>query len=138
LHGGAHFVGTSVAEDNGGASKADPKSAAQRLREINPDIVVINWPAPAADVTRAVRAHPNVKEYILIGETDASTCGHHWDTWGSYLPFAMPMQLASVFNPTKLPAPFEAEGFSRRLLPELSKLQVCRHDSPFLRSLDKD
>ena len=77
-------------------------------------------------------AAQSVREYILIGESDSSTCGDAWGTWG------VPPERAEeygIYDDT--PAPYEADGFVRSELDEISEWTVCRFDSKAARGFSR-
>lgn len=54
---------------------------AAALSEFQPDVVIVSWMPFFDDFTASIRRTPSVREYILIGDPDAS--GHPWRTWGN-------------------------------------------------------
>ena len=86
--------------------KIDSKNA---VNKYNPDIVIMSW--IENDLTQEWRDCKNVKEYILIGETDDGCCGHETLTWGTkpYYPYDWDEE-----NPGKeFIAPHKRDGFER-------------------------
>ena len=57
---------------------------------LQPTIAIISWQPSGIDWTLHCRAVERCREYILLGESDSSTCGDGWATWGivpdRYLP----------------------------------------------------
>ena len=84
----------------------------EALDKYCPDVVISSWMPYQHDWTPLFRACKSVKEYILIGETDSGCCGSE-ETWGY------------SENGT---ASYKQEGFIRKDLEELERLQVCRTD----------
>lgn len=78
----------------------------EALTKYNPDLVIWCW-MPIGDWTWLFRKHPSVREYLLIGETDGGFCGND-ETWSR--------------------AVYEADGFSRHDLADLSAFQLARND----------
>ncbi|MBM4401765.1 MAG: hypothetical protein FJ044_00775 [Candidatus Cloacimonetes bacterium] len=92
----------------------------EALRKYNPTIVIACWMPMKQDWTAEFRATQSVQEYLLIGEKDMGCCGDEWLTWGrDWLPGLE----------GKTP-PYEADGFERYDLSEISKLQIARSDRP--------
>lgn len=110
-------------------------------------IVLCSWMPPGEDWTRLFRQPVNqeltqvddvgesnqhdlqqrvtpVEEYILIGESDDGTCGHNWYTWGN---FAFHPTNDNDMKEVEL-APYEADGYTRVELEDLSALQFSRFD----------
>ncbi|EIE19020.1 hypothetical protein COCSUDRAFT_67934 [Coccomyxa subellipsoidea C-169] len=58
-------------------------SCEEALRKHRPDVVLCSWMPLGVDWTSSVRACPEVKEYVLIGEADGGICGHAVLTWGA-------------------------------------------------------
>ncbi|CAL8464710.1 g4245 [Coccomyxa elongata] len=54
----------------------------EALGKHRPAIVLCSWMPLGVDWTSSMRACPQVKEYILIGEADGGICGHPMLTWG--------------------------------------------------------
>ena len=55
-----------------------------------------------------IRACRSVREYILLGECDGSTCGDQWATWG-----VAPADAAEYGIDEDAPPPYAADGFER-------------------------
>ena len=94
------------------------------LEKYKPEIVICSWMPYKVDFTADFRKCPSVMEYILIGDADDG-CGDPWKTWG--LP-----PIESLYDPSKeceIP-PYERDGFERKNLYDLSRLQICRTDLP--------
>lgn len=77
------------------------------LKKYDPELVIWCW-MPIGDWTYLIRRHPSVREYILIGEAEGGECGNA-DTWN--------------------PALFEADGFTRHDLEDISRYQLARNDT---------
>lgn len=97
------------------------------IKKYNPDIVVCSWMPSNKDSTKDIRKIPNVKEYILIGETEGGCCGASWDTWGKIPSYELQLLEEEGAETEKIP-PYEADGFERLDLKNLSKHQICRTD----------
>lgn len=133
----AHFLGKSLSESpescakviavDSGTWEIEPLFPVERLgaREAlekhQPSIVIFSWMPPGEDCSKEFRQAPSVKEYLLIGEPDQSTCGDPWDTWGK----AQPGYDEDVLKVDWVP-PYEADGFVRNNLDELTSLQRSR------------
>jgi hypothetical protein len=63
-------------------SRVDKVDYQAALHKYKPDIVICAWMPLGVDFTRAIRACPSVRMYILIGPKDDGTCGDTWATWG--------------------------------------------------------
>ena len=63
----------------------NPLTAEEALKEFLPFFVVVSWCGPGLDFTPLLAATPSVLSYLLLGETDSSTCGDAWATWGKAL-----------------------------------------------------
>ena len=103
-------------------------------------IVLCSWMPPGQDWTadfhRPIYDEDNdrvgglAEEYILIGEADDGTCGHHWYAWGN------PNVLVSNEDdeeskdeevpPPELP--YASDGYERVDLNNLMRLQFSRFD----------
>lgn len=79
----------------------------EALKKYDPELVIWSW-MPIGDWSYLIRRHPSVCEYILIGEAEGGECGNA-DTWN--------------------PAVYEAEGFTRHDLFEISRYQLARNDN---------
>ncbi|MBD3328097.1 hypothetical protein GF340_02210 [Candidatus Peregrinibacteria bacterium] len=93
------------------------------LQKYQPDITLFSWMPHKEDLTKDTRKCKNLKEYILIGESDGGCCGDPYETWGR-----TPWQLAE--EGIELESPYEKDGFYRKNHPELRKLQMSRMDNP--------
>lgn len=99
------------------------------MKKYSPDIVVFSWMPYKEDSTKDIRKFDSVQEYILIGETDGN-CGDAWETWGqSWLCDEDDKDDKDDEDGEKIP-PYEADGFEKEDLGNLSKLQICRTDDP--------
>ncbi len=94
--------------------------AQQTIETYKPAIVVVSWMSHQEDWTPIFRAAPSVQEYILIG--DPEWTGIQWETHG--------MDWVRYFQQPRPIPPYEEEGFTRQVLPDISKHQVGRTDSP--------
>lgn len=88
----------------------------EAIEKHNPDIVICSWMPVWTDLTKEIRKCNTVQEYILIGEDDYGCCGDSWDTWGKS-------------SDNRIPA-YRKDGFRRKDLWDLCKLQICRTDIP--------
>lgn len=79
----------------------------EALKKYDPDLVIWSW-MPIGDWSYLIRRHPSVKEYILIGEAEGGECGND-DTWN--------------------PGLYEADGFTRHDLNDISRYQIARNDT---------
>jgi len=105
-------------------------------------IVLCSWMPPGQDWTAAFRRPIHntdakerteegersnmkrlVEEYILIGEADDGTCGHHWHTWGN-------PNVLEEYDGVRAPpvAPYARDGYTRADLDWLSEIQFSRFD----------
>ncbi len=94
----------------------------EALAVYEPQIVVFSWMPYGYDCTDAFRVVPSVQEYVLIGPPDGKACGDEWRTWGIDVRAESP---ASHQTP-----PYEADGFERVDLPEVSATQIGKEDTP--------
>lgn len=94
----------------------------EALEKYRPDIVIFSWMPYEEDYTEDFRKCASVQEYILIGETDRGCCGDEWKTWG--------WSWEEDDEGEKRVPPYEADGFERHNLDDLSLLQICRTDEP--------
>ncbi|MEA2097557.1 MAG: hypothetical protein U9P70_00550 [Patescibacteria group bacterium] len=92
----------------------------EAIEKHSPDIVVFSWMPYQEDSSEDIRKFDSVQEYILIGETDGGCCGNEWETWGWSF-------YDDEEDGEKVP-PYEADGFKREDLDDLSDLQICRTD----------
>jgi hypothetical protein len=67
----------------------------------------------------------------VIGESDGGCCGDEWETWGISWSWDEDDEgnEISSFNKQQIP-PYEADGFTKEHLNNLSDLQICRTDEP--------
>ena len=113
--------------------------AADALRRWSPAVVLVAWMPSGIDWTRQIRACGSVKQYVLLGEADSSTCGDGWATWG-VLPIAGCRRCQYEgcarcdygLDEDSVP-PFRAQGFARVDLGPISDVQICRFDSAAVR-----
>lgn len=101
-----------IATDNGSWNietvfPVEKLDLADALRKYTPELVIWCW-MPIGDWTYLIRRHPSVREYILVGEADGGECGNA-DTWS--------------------PALYEADGFTRHDLADISRFQLARNDA---------
>ena len=89
-----------------------------------PRLVLCSWLPSGLDWTQAMRACESVREYILLGEADSSTCGDAWATWG-----VLPPRYDEYGLEEDSPKPYEADGFIRSALPDVARWTICRFDS---------
>ncbi|HAM88187.1 MAG: hypothetical protein US83_C0010G0005 [Candidatus Falkowbacteria bacterium GW2011_GWC2_38_22] len=93
----------------------------EAIEKYNPKIVIFSWMPYQEDSSKDIRKFKSVQEYILIGETDGGCCGDEWETWG---------QSWREEDLDKTVPPYEADGFERIDLDDVSELQICRCDEP--------
>lgn len=96
----------------------------------NAHVAIAAWMPPGADWTAAWRAHSKLAEYVVIGEAWDGCCGHNWRTHGNPT-FS---DEASEPRPDRVggQTPYARDGFEKRELRDLSKLQLSRYDcKPF-------
>jgi len=96
----------------------------EAMEKLSPDIVVFSWMPYQEDSSRNIRKFDSVQEYILIGETDGGCCGDEWETWGQSWSWDEDDEGGEKVSP------YEADGFERDDLDDLSDLQICRTDDP--------
>ena len=82
-------------------------------------VAVAAWMPSGVDWTESFRRSTKLVEYILIGEAWDGCCGHNWRTHGN------PAFSDEVSSPRP---PYERDGFEKRELRHLSKLQLSRYD----------
>lgn len=97
----------------------------EAMEKYSPDIVVFSWMPYKEDSSKDIRKFDSVQEYILIGETDGGCCGDKWETWGR-----QSWSWDEDEKEGKKIPPYEADGFEREYLADLSDLQICRADEP--------
>lgn len=79
----------------------------------------------------------------MVGETDNGACGHPWKTWGhSFVRGKIPdgpgaTSGAETAEEKKSVPPFQAEGFSRVELEDLSSLQLNQFDEPWQKHMPR-
>ena len=101
-------------------------SHAAALRRVQPSLVLCSWMPMGRDLSRAFRGCESVQEYVLLGEADDGACGDNWETWGNRAFRPSPHEQEEQGAP---PAPpYQADGFARVELPELSGWMVSRYD----------
>lgn len=121
---------TKVVATDSGAWKLESNFPVEQLKhdeameKYSPDIVVFSWMPYREDSSKEIRKFDSVQEYILIGETDGGCCGDEWETWGYSWSWDEDDE-----GGKKVP-PYEADGFEREDLNDLSDLQICRTDEP--------
>jgi len=134
----AHFLAqvvqhraTVVAVDDGSsrierlASCCSVLDQREALRRHAPHIVLAAWMPSGVDWTAEWRACASVREYLLLGASDSSTCGDEWATWG-----VLSEKLVEEYglDEGSVP-PYEADGFVRAELDAVAAAQLCRFDS---------
>lgn len=82
-------------------------------------ILITSWMPMFVDWTQSFRDY-QVDEYILIGQKDNGNCGNNWLTWGNedYLE-----------DGNEAFAPYKKDGYYRKDLDDLSRLQFSRFDT---------
>ena len=118
-----------VASDNGSACIArlhpvERLDCEAALAAHAPQLVLACWMPSGVDWTAAFRACASVREYVLVGEPDSSTCGDVWASWG-VLP-SRPDEYG--INESSVP-PWDADGYVRAELDDVAQYQLCRFDS---------
>jgi len=93
------------------------------LAKFKPKIVLCSWMPMDMDWTKQFRTSKSLEEYILIGEADFGACGDNWKTWGNQA-FA---PVAEQGNPP----PYEADGWVRTDLDDVSRWQMQRYDNDY-------
>lgn len=117
-----------VATDNKPAAECactvEKMDAEAAVASYQPTLALISWQPSGIDWTLHCRACTRLREYILLGESDGSTCGDGWATWGIVPPngYEYGLDEDSV-------APYKVDGFERVSLPAVEKYQICRFDS---------
>jgi hypothetical protein len=92
-------------------------------------LIICSWMPQTIDWTAKFREN-GADEYILIGEADDGSCGHHWFTWGN-----------KEFSPRlhgedkdKYTPPYQLDGYNRWDMDVLSQFQFSRFDCALSRS----
>jgi hypothetical protein len=93
---------------------------AERAAE-NAHVAVAAWMPSGVDWTESFRRSTKLVEYILIGEAWDGCCGHNWRTWGN-------SSFADGDGSQKTQPLYDRDGFEKRELRHLSKLQLSRYD----------
>jgi hypothetical protein len=115
-----------VPVDSVGVADALEKYASDDSRQV---IILASWMPMGHDWTALFRDY-NVSEYILIGEYDDGNCGDNWRTWGN-----IESRLDDPDTPeeeedySSIVPLYEAEGYKRVELTDLSKFHLSRFDS---------
>ena len=104
--------------------KALEKYAVNDSRQV---IVLCSWMPMGVDFTALFRDY-NVEEYILIGEYDDGNCGHNWQTWGNMESRLDNLEGTDDTDSSSIVPLFEAEGYKRVELSDLSKYHLSRFD----------
>ena len=99
---------------------------------LQPTIAIISWQPSGIDWTLHCRAVERCREYILLGESDSSTCGDGWATWG-----IVPENGYEYGLDEDSIAPYKQEGFERVELPDVTEYMICRFDSHASRGFSK-
>ena len=99
---------------------------------LQPTIAIISWQPSGIDWTLHCRAGERCREYILLGESDSSTCGDGWATWG-----IVPENGYEYGLDEDSIAPYKQEGFERVELPDVTEYMICRFDSHASRGFSK-
>ena len=114
--------GSSRIERLASCSVLDQREA---LRRHAPHVVLAAWMPSGVDWTAEWRACESVREYLLLGAIDSSTCGDEWATWG-----VLSEKLVDEYGLDEGSAPpYEADGFVRAELDAVAAAQLCRFDS---------
>ena len=99
-------------------------SSEAAIERLQPSVVLVSWMPSGIDWTCHCRECPSVREYILLGERDGSTCGDGWATWG-----LVPDNGYEYGLDDDSPKPYAADGFVLTELADVSRWQICRFDS---------
>lgn len=91
----------------------------QAIYRYQPEIVLVSWPPDDTDLTEPIRTSVTVKEYLVIAPPDGDLSGKTWDTWGISYP--------GYEHDREVP-PYQAAGFVKNQLDELSQKQISRDD----------
>ena len=86
-----------------------------------PAAVLVCWCPSTVDFSQQIRACASVREYVLLGESDSSTCGDAWVTWG-----ILPERADEYGIDEATPPPYAADGFVRTELEQISRWSICR------------
>lgn len=96
----------------------DAMEPAKAMETHRPVIVIMCWMPGGRDFTAQMRRCDSCFEYILIGPTDGlAGAGHEWLTWGR-----------GVEAVGGAPPPYEADGWTRHDIGEVSRWQLSRLD----------
>ena len=102
------------------------KYASDNSRQV---IVLCSWMPMGVDFTALFRDY-NVDEYILIGEYDDGNCGENWATWGNIESRIDDPQPTETQDFSSIVPLYEAEGYTRTELVDLSpKFHFSRFDT---------
>jgi hypothetical protein len=101
------------------------KYASNNSRQV---IVLCSWMPMGVDFTALFRDY-NVDEYILIGEYDDGNCGENWATWGNIESRIDDPQSTEIQDFSSIVPLYEAEGYKRIELVDLSRFHMSRFDS---------
>lgn len=104
--------------------KIDNQTALDRYQ---PKIVICSWMPFETDFSQEIRSTKSVESYILIGESGGAT-GDEWLTWG--VPKVdWDADEDDEEDQIKTP-PYEADGFQKEILSDMSKLQTSTLSQP--------
>ena len=114
-----------IATDSGrnGIQSAFPVeyiSYQEALKIYEPTVVICSWMPDGTDWTSDFRANSSVREYLVIGDPEET--GKAWETWG--------FDWMHYFRKSTEKKPFEQDDFTIHRLLDISRLQICRTDSP--------
>jgi hypothetical protein len=101
----------------------------EALAKYKPDMALVSWMPYGYDGTALLRAQPSVDEYVLIGPPDGKACGESWLTWGKRTS-EIKDGIITKQQPADAIPPYQADGFSRIDLDQVSKTQIGRSDVP--------
>jgi len=104
----------------------------EALDKYKPDVVLVSWMPSGVDFTAAIRKTKEVRQYVLVGEVDSSTCGDRWATWGVVPEIGCKRCKGEgcercdlgVYEDTAK----EWKGWEREELTDVSRLSICRFD----------
>eukprot|EP01062_Namystynia_karyoxenos_P040260 TRINITY_DN29379_c0_g1_i1.p1 TRINITY_DN29379_c0_g1~~TRINITY_DN29379_c0_g1_i1.p1 ORF type:complete len:454 (+),score=122.84 TRINITY_DN29379_c0_g1_i1:59-1363(+) len=105
---------------------------AEAVRRLDPAVVVSQWMPEGQDWTAEWRKAPSVRHYVLLGEADGGQCGAAWATWGrraSEFAQPPPAWLGGAEPAAGVPAPYAADGWSRRCCAETSRWMIGMGDT---------
>ena len=103
----------------------EPYTVKEALERLNPDLVITSWMPAGVDWSKAFR-RAGISDYLLIGEADDGCTGHNWFTWGNKA-YNQDIQLSKIGG-RSISTPFAEDGYVRKDLGHLARLQLQRYD----------